>query len=59
MVLFMAKLKQGCENHVCRCKDCQQVYLKRQHYVDSHLRIPNVLKACIAMDVLGEYSKMT
>ena len=28
------ELKQGCANHVSKCKDCQQVSLKSQHYVD-------------------------
>ena len=40
------------------CKDCQQDSLKSQHYVDSNLRIPNVLMACIAMDLLEKYSEM-
>ena len=56
---FWQELKQDCANHVCKCKDCQQVSLKSQHYVDSKLRIPNVPMACIAMDLLGEYSEMT
>ena len=44
---------------VHKCKDCQQVSLKTQHYVDSNLRVPNVPIAYIAMDLLGEYSKMS
>ena len=51
------ELKQDCANHVCKCKDCHQVCLKSQHYVDSNLRIPNVPMACIALDLLREYSK--
>ena len=49
---FWQELKQDCVNHVCKCKDCQQVSLEIQHYVDSNLRIPNVPMACITMDLL-------
>ena len=56
---FWQELKQESANHVCKCKDCQQVTLKNQHYIDSNLRISNVLMACIAMILLGEYSEMT
>ena len=38
-------------------KDCQQVSLKVQHYVDSNLRIPNVPMTYITMHLLGEYSE--
>ena len=55
---FWHKLKQDCANHVWKCKDCKQVSLKTQHYVDSNLRVPNVPMAYVAMDVLGEYSEM-
>ena len=56
---FWQELKQDCENHVYKCKDCQQVSLKNQHYVDSNLRVPNMPMACIAMNLLGEYSEMS
>ena len=52
---FWQELKQDCTNHLCKCKDCQQVSLKSQHYIDSNLRIPNVLMTCIAVDILEEY----
>ena len=45
---FWQELKQDYANHVHKCKDCQQVSLKSQHYIDSNVRIPNVPKACIA-----------
>ena len=51
---FWQVLKQDCANHVHKCKDCQQVSLKNQHYVDSNLSIPNVLMACITLYLLGE-----
>ena len=54
---FWQQLKHDCANHICTCKDCQQVSLKSQQYVDSNLRIPKVPMACIAMDLLGEYSE--
>ena len=50
-------MKQDCTNHVCKYKDCQQVSLKTQHYVNSNLRVPNVPMAFIAMDLLGECSE--
>ena len=56
---FWQILKQGCTKHVCKGKDCQQVFLKSQHYVDSNLRVPKVLVACIPMDLLGEYNETT
>ena len=56
---FSQELEQDCTNHVCKFKDCQQVSLKTQHYVNSNLRVPNVPMAYIAMDLLGEYSKMS
>ena len=56
---FWQELKQDCANHTHKFKDCQQVSLKSQDYVDSNVRIPNVPMACIAIDLLGEYSEMT
>ena len=56
---FWQELKLDCANHVHKCKDCQQVSLKDQHYVDLNLRISNVPMAFIAMDLLGEYSEMS
>ena len=55
---FWQELKQDCTYHVHKCKDCQQVSLKTQCYVNSNLRVPNVPMAYIAMDLLGEYSEM-
>ena len=54
---FWQELKQDCVNHLHKCKYCQQISLKTQHYVDSKLRVPNVPMAYIAMDLLGKYSK--
>ena len=54
---FWQELKQDCANYVHKCKDCQQVSLKTQHYVDSHLTVPNVQIAYIGIDLLGKYSE--
>ena len=55
--LRQQELKQYCAYHVCKCKEFQQVFLKSQNFVDSKLRIPNVPMACIAINLLGEYSE--
>ena len=49
-------MKLDCTNHVHKCKDCQKISLKTQHYVDLNLRVPNVPMTYIAMD-LYIYSK--
>ena len=44
--------------HVHKCKECQQVSLKEQCYVDSNLQIPKQPMSFIAMDLLDEYPEI-
>ena len=37
-----------------QCKECQQVFFKEQHYVESTLCIPKLPMSFIAMDLLGK-----
>ena len=55
---FWQKLKQDCTKHMHQCKECQQVSLKEEHYVDSNLWIHRLSMFFIAMDLLGDWNQL-